>query len=71
MGESTQRRNFLIAQGRLLANGQRDHLTPEEWLYLASEVEDDLIGPQKAIFASFGENLRQQIVVRALDMVAL
>ena len=67
-----QRKNFLILEGRALATGKRSQLTPEEWLYLRGEVdEDDLIGPQIEIFAGFEKQIRVLNPELKMDVVAL
>ena len=71
MWEVTQRKNFLIVEGRFLVGGEQGQLTPEEWLYLMRQIEDDLVGVQRSIFARLEQGVRERIVERALGTVAV
>jgi len=69
--EVVRRKNFLVVEGRLLADGRQGQLTPEEWLYEYDQVKDELVGAQVAVVAEFKERIRKQVVERAMDVVAL
>jgi len=70
--EKIRRKNFLISEGRLQVAGEQSQLTAEEWLYLYNQVEeDDLVGRQADIFASFEELIRGQNPKLDMDTVAL
>ena len=70
MTEIARRKNFLIIEGRLLAEGKRGHLTPEEWMYAYTQIADELIGAQVEVFAGLEKRIRNRIVERALAAAA-
>lgn len=51
-------KNFLVVEGRLLAEGGQGQLTAEEWLYLYREIEDRLEDRQAVIFATLESRIR-------------
>lgn len=65
-----KRKNFLLVQGRLLADGKQSHLTAEEWLYLYNQVRSDLVGVQTRIFATLALRIRARQEI-SVDTVAL
>lgn len=71
MTQNGNRKNFLILEGRSLASGEQGQLTAEEWLYSYDEIKDDLKGAQANVFAGLEQRIRDRIVERAMNAVAL
>jgi len=63
--------NFLAVQGRALAEGRPSELTREEWLYSYSHIREELSGVKVKVMDNFRENIRGQVVERAMEAVAL
>mgnify|MGYP001590348133 CR=1 FL=1 len=63
--------NFLAKEGRVLAEGNRGQLTLEEWLYRYSEIKDDLAVAKTEVFTGLESRIRDRIVERAMDAVAV
>ena len=60
MTEIIKRKNFLVLQGQILAEGRRGEITPSEWLYLYRQVEDHLNGVQSVILAALELQIRKR-----------
>lgn len=63
--------NFLVKEGRTLAEGKSGQLTLEEWLYAYGQIKGDLAAAKVKVFAGFESYIRNRIVERAMDAVAV
>lgn len=60
MAEEIWWRNFLVIEGRALANGESSQFSPEQWLSQYNQVQEYLVGAQVRIFADFAERIRSR-----------
>lgn len=71
MTVKAQRENFLAKEGRVLAEGGSGQLTLEEWLYAYDEIKGDLAPAKIRVFAGFEAKIRNRILERDMQSVAV
>ena len=66
-----QRKNFLLVEGRLIADGGQSQITGTEWLYLYDQAKDDLVGVQEKILAQLAVEIHRREKKFSMDNAAL